>query len=56
MLERDREVCSPIRLNVQTLQTSMDHLEMLPEAHFDLVVHPVSTCYLPILAKLLFQR
>ena len=30
----------------------MDHLGMLHDAEFDLVIHPVSTCYLPQLTRL----
>ncbi len=47
MLERDREISREFGLNLNTIQTSMDQLGMLPAAHFDLVIQPVSTCYLP---------
>ena len=47
MLRLDREVAAERRLNVRTIQTSMDDLSMLQEAEFDLVLHPVSTCYVP---------
>jgi SAM-dependent methyltransferase len=52
MLERDREVAAEYGLFLQTIQTSMDHLQMLPAAAFDLVIHPVSTCYLPSVGRL----
>jgi SAM-dependent methyltransferase len=55
MLELDRRVAEERRLNVRTIETSMDDLEMLPSGEFDLVIHPVSTCYLPSL-KLLFPE
>lgn len=47
MLELDQQVSERLRLSVRTLQTSMDNLSSLGDATFDLVVHPVSTCYLP---------
>jgi len=47
MLELDRQVARERRLDVEILQGSMDDLSMLPPATFDLVIHPVSTCYVP---------
>jgi SAM-dependent methyltransferase len=47
MLELDRQVARERRLDLRILQGSMDDLSMLPPAGFDLVIHPVSTCYLP---------
>ena len=32
---------------MEILQGSMDDLSMLEPAHYDLVIHPVSTCYVP---------
>lgn len=52
MLERDREVAAEHKLQLKTIQTSMDQLNMLADGAFDLVIHPVSTCYLPSLSKL----
>ncbi|GIW98669.1 MAG: SAM-dependent methyltransferase [Pirellulaceae bacterium] len=52
MLERDRQVAAELRLSLQTIETSMDDLRMLGDATFDLVIHPVSTCYLPSLERL----
>ncbi len=52
MLERDREVALERGLKIHTIQTSMDQLDMLSNEAFDLVIHPVSTCYLPNIAKL----
>lgn len=52
MLERDREVAAQYGLALQTIQTSMDQLQMLSAASFDLVIHPVSTCYLPSVEQL----
>jgi SAM-dependent methyltransferase len=47
MLVLDREVAQQRGLKIQTVATSMDDLSMLPAAKFDVVIHPVSTCYLP---------
>lgn len=51
MLERDRYVAQSRGLDLRTIQTSMDQLDMLLDAEFDLVIHPVSTCYLPSVAR-----
>jgi len=45
MLELDRQAAAKHSINLRLLQTSMEDLSMLPAAHFDLVIHPVSTCY-----------
>ena len=47
MLQLDRQVAMERRLDLKTIQASMDQLNMLETAQFDLVIHPVSTCYLP---------
>ncbi len=52
MLELDRRVAEEKRLAIRTIETSMDNLSMLADDAFDLVVHPVSTCYLPSLKQL----
>ncbi|MCA9126815.1 MAG: class I SAM-dependent methyltransferase [Planctomycetales bacterium] len=52
MLQRDREVASHYKLSLRTIEASMDWMPMLGDGHFDLVIHPVSTCYLPKLDKL----
>ena len=52
MLQRDREVAAEHGLHLQTVQTSMDQLDMFADAQFDLVIHPVSSCYLPSVARL----
>lgn len=44
-LELDREVAAERKLDLRTVQTSMDDLSMLDTAEFDLVVQPVSSCY-----------
>lgn len=47
MLQADREVAAERGLQVRTVETSMDDLSMFREAEFEIVVHPVSTCYVP---------
>ncbi len=47
MLEQDRSVAAARHLQLRTIETSMDNLSMLSDGEFDLVIHPVSTCYLP---------
>ncbi len=47
MLELDRAVARERKLSIRPIQASMDQLEMLSSSQFDLVIHPVSTCYLP---------
>lgn len=48
-LELDRRVAAERRLTLQTVETSMDDLSMFSTGYFDVVIHPVSTCYLPSL-------
>ncbi|MFM9194782.1 MAG: class I SAM-dependent methyltransferase [Planctomycetia bacterium] len=47
MLELDRQVARERRIDMEILQGSMDDLSMLAAGRFDLVIHPVSTCYVP---------
>lgn len=47
MLALDRAVAAKKNLRIETVETSMDDLSMLPAAHFDAVIQPVSTCYVP---------
>ena len=47
MLALDRQVAAERRLDLEIVQTSMDDLRMFATARFDLVIHPVSTCYVP---------
>jgi SAM-dependent methyltransferase len=46
-LELDRVVAAERRLELKTVEASMDDLGMFAAGEFDIVVHPVSTCYLP---------
>ncbi|MBW8883981.1 MAG: class I SAM-dependent methyltransferase [Planctomycetia bacterium] len=46
-LELDREVAAERRLELKTVEASMDNLSMFAAGEFDIVIQPVSTCYLP---------
>lgn len=50
MLELDRRAAAERGFSVRLLETSMDDLSMLRDGEFDIVVHPVSTCYVPDVA------
>jgi SAM-dependent methyltransferase len=47
MLALDRQVAAERGLAVRTVEASMDDLSALAPASFDIVIHPVSTCYVP---------
>jgi ubiquinone/menaquinone biosynthesis C-methylase UbiE len=47
MLALDQEQAAARGLAVRTVQASMDDLAVLPDASFDIVEQPVSTCYVP---------
>lgn len=47
MLELDRQVARERGIDLEIVQGSMDDLGPLGRARFDVVIHPVSTCYLP---------
>lgn len=47
MLALDRQAAAERGLSVRAIEGSMDDLSALPPQSFDLVIHPVSTCYLP---------
>lgn len=46
MLELDRQVARERRIDLNLVQTSMDDLSMFSDKRFDLIIQPVSTCYL----------
>jgi SAM-dependent methyltransferase len=50
MLALDRQVAADLGLTVTTVQASMDDLAALGAASFDVVMQPVSTCYVPDIA------
>ena len=47
MLEQDRVVAAARGLTLRTVEASMDDLSGLPPAGFEVVLQPVSTCYVP---------
>jgi ubiquinone/menaquinone biosynthesis C-methylase UbiE len=47
MLALDRQAAAEGGYDIRTVQASMDNLSMLPSDSFDIVIHPVSTCYVP---------
>ena len=51
MLELDRQVARERRIDLSIVQGSMDDLSMLGVSRFDLVIHPVSTCYVPDIGR-----
>jgi len=55
MLEQDRRLAGARGLTVQTVETSMEDLSMLPAEGFDVVIQPVSTCYVPDVAAVYLQ-
>lgn len=51
MLRLDRQEAERRGLNIRTIQASMEDLSLLHDASFDIVHQPVSTCYIPEIAK-----
>lgn len=51
MLAIDREAAAERGLDVRTVEASMDDLSALAAATFDVVLQPVSTCYVPDIAS-----
>jgi ubiquinone/menaquinone biosynthesis C-methylase UbiE len=47
MLELDRQAAAERGFDIRTVEASMDDLPMLKAGEFDVVVQPVSTCYVP---------
>ena len=47
MLELDRQFSSQHDINLRVVETSMDDLSMFVDKSFDIVIQPVSTCYVP---------
>lgn len=47
MLDLDRQVARERKIDFTIVQGSMDDLSMFGRSRFDLVIHPVSTCYVP---------
>ena len=47
MLDLDRQVAAQRGLSMRLIEASMDNLSMLQDDEFDIVIQPVSTCYVP---------
>lgn len=47
MLALDRQVAAERGLEVRAIEASMDNLSVFASSSFDIVIHPVSTCYVP---------
>lgn len=47
MLNQDREIAARYGFQVLAVQASMDDLSMFAAGHFEIVLQPVSTCYVP---------
>ncbi len=47
MLELDRDVAAARGLQVNTVEASIDDLSALHDAEYEIVIQPVSTCYVP---------
>lgn len=50
MLELDRQVAAQRGYSLRLFEASMEELPMLQDGEFDIVIHPVSTCYVPDVA------
>nr|WP_068264727.1 class I SAM-dependent methyltransferase [Rubripirellula obstinata] len=55
MLELDRRVAAQRNFSLRVFETTMEDLSMLAASSFDIVIHPVSTCYVPDIGKV-FQQ
>ncbi|ETW99649.1 class I SAM-dependent methyltransferase [Candidatus Entotheonella palauensis] len=51
MLEQDRRLAASRGLPLRLIEGSMDDLSMLGDACFDVVIQPVSTCYVPDIVR-----
>ena len=47
MLNIDQQICRRKGLTMQAIEASMDDLSMLATGSFDIVIQPVSSCYVP---------
>jgi SAM-dependent methyltransferase len=51
MLEQDRRMASSRGLTLRIIEGSMDDLSMLADACFEVVIQPVSSCYVPDIVR-----
>src|SRR5436853_5007385 len=47
VLRLDREAAERRGLKIEIIEASMDHMPMLGDGVFEIVIQPVSTCYVP---------
>ena len=52
MLALDRQVAAERGLNIPAIEASMDDLSCFAAAEFDIVIQPVSSCYIPDIARM----
>lgn len=50
-LEIDRKFARERLLDIRTVRASMDDLSVLSDASYDIVIQPVSTCYVPDISR-----
>ncbi|MBT3891831.1 MAG: class I SAM-dependent methyltransferase [Planctomycetaceae bacterium] len=55
MLELDRQVAQQRGFELRIVEASMDDLSVFSNAEFDIVIQPVSTCYLPNIAPIFME-
>lgn len=55
MLELDRQVARERRIDLEIVHGSMDDLSILGVGRFDLVIHPVSSCYVPDVGRVFHE-
>ena len=55
MLALDQEISRRRDLPLRTIEASMDNLSCLASHQFDIVIHPVSTCYVPDVAPVYLE-
>lgn len=55
MLELDRQVAQQRGFDLRVVEASMDDLSVFSNAEFDIVIQPVSTCYLPNIAPVFME-
>src|SRR6266542_5813695 len=51
MLALDEQAAGTHGYHIKTVEASMDDLSILPDASFEIVIQPVSTCYVPDILK-----
>ncbi|MDB6131379.1 MAG: Methyltransferase type 11 [Verrucomicrobiales bacterium] len=55
LLQLDRKMASELHLDITTVEGSIDDLSALPSNFFEVVLQPVSSCYVPSVRKV-FQE